>query len=801
MKKVTAVNQPTVKKLVSKTSVGTYSHSKHSFKSNRSIMGLSSRRSMNWATDKISEKGNLTAFKSSVPVQVLDEFGKDVTPHSLFVLEPGIPQSKPSRLFGSQEGSGSEYLPSISVYQTATNVSLAGPFTRSTFGSGSMSKSSRSTIDLLGEGIPDTSMHEITSVLYMQKEEAREQLTKQDLMKTIDVYLTETETFCFLDIPVEMISVDSPEAEDVKKQNEAYVLLCKERAGNDRFVERMVQTFNGAPKSKEVQSEKINIKDAGVTATLWDMHDTFQAMDFEDQIKQEKAQQVTVPESKIATMKSYSQSTSVGSSVEDESHSSCSADSESVIIVQVPVDVDYDTEELMNNEKLHQNLVIMERVIMENIFQTKLAAYRQLPVLTTEEEVVGRSEDMDQASGLIAVVVPSIEHLWSYSCNLTADRNVSSMVWNTQNPDLLAVGYGEFEYTNQKGGLVCCWSLKNPMWPERIYTCENGVTALDFSTVHPNLLAVGMYDGTVALYNLCELSALPALDSSDSLNMHTGPVWQLKWIEQDRLSKGDEKVETLISISADGRITKWHLGKGLEATDLMRIKRLGFQQSNKLMEKEKRIEALISRQAPGMCFDFNPNDTNIYLAGTEEGYIHRCSCSYNEQFLETYGLHKGPVYKVAWSPFSTATFLSCSADWSIHLWIQEVLVPVLHFSSTTTKAVHDIMWSPTCATIFGAVNEDRAEIWDLSISILDPIIVSQSIPGVRLTTLLFAKNTNCILIGDSKGKVNIYQFHNLPEHENSIVLLNNIITSTLDTRMNQVSKEEEQTIQSCDIRD
>uniref|UniRef100_A0A4W3JYZ7 Dynein axonemal intermediate chain 4 n=1 Tax=Callorhinchus milii TaxID=7868 RepID=A0A4W3JYZ7_CALMI len=689
----------------------------------------------------------------SLVYQVLDEFGKDVTPHSLFVLEPGIPQSKPSRLFGSQEGSGSEYLPSISVYQTATNVSLAGPFTRSTFGSGSMSKSSRSTIDLLGEGIPDTS-EDLTlfPVTDMQKEEAREQLTKQDLMKTIDVYLTETETFCFLDIPVEMISVDSPEAEDVKKQNEAYVLLCKERAGNDRFVERMVQTFNGAPKSKEVQSEKINIKDAGRNHT---------------------GKRMLYPNSLCSPCLSRSLclskqllqcilwSTSVGSSVEDESHSSCSADSESVIIVQVPVDVDYDTEELMNNEKLHQNLVIMERVIMENIFQTKLAAYRQLPVLTSGYLLCV------SASGLIAVVVPSIEHLWSYSCNLTADRNVSSMVWNTQNPDLLAVGYGEFEYTNQKGGLVCCWSLKNPMWPERIYTCENGVTALDFSTVHPNLLAVGMYDGTVALYNLCELSALPALDSSDSLNMHTGPVWQLKWIEQDRLSKGDEKVETLISISADGRITKWHLGKGLEATDLMRIKRLGFQQSNKLMEKEKRIEALISRQAPGMCFDFNPNDTNIYLAGTEEGYIHRCSCSYNEQFLETYGLHKGPVYKVAWSPFSTATFLSCSADWSIHLWIQEVLVPVLHFSSTTTKAVHDIMWSPTCATIFGAVNEDRAEIWDLSISILDPIIVSQSIPGVRLTTLLFAKNTNCILIGDSKGKVNIYQFHNLPEHENS----------------------------------
>ena len=28
-----------------------------------------------------------------------------------------------------------------------------------------------------------------------------------------------------------------------------------------------------------------------------------------------------------------------------------------------------------------------------------------------------------------------------------------------------------------------------------------------------------------------------------------------------------------------------------------------------------------------------------YLAGTEEGHIHKCSCSYNEQYLESYFGH------------------------------------------------------------------------------------------------------------------------------------------------------------------
>ena len=28
--------------------------------------------------------------------------------------------------------------------------------------------------------------------------------------------------------------------------------------------------------------------------------------------------------------------------------------------------------------------------------------------------------------------------------------------------DILAVAYGEFNFSNQKNGIACCWSLKNP---------------------------------------------------------------------------------------------------------------------------------------------------------------------------------------------------------------------------------------------------------------------------------------------------------------------------------------------------
>ena len=79
-----------------------------------------------------------------------------------------------------------------------------------------------------------------------------------------------------------------------------------------------------------------------------------------------------------------------------------------------------------------------------------------------------------------------------------------------------------------------------------------------------------------------------------------------------------------------------------------------------------------------------------YLAGTEEGHIHRCSCSYNEQYLDSYFGHQGPVYSIKWSPFSTEIFLSCSGDWSIRLWHQDRLKPILNFfSSTVSSTIED----------------------------------------------------------------------------------------------------------------
>ena len=68
--------------------------------------------------------------------------------------------------------------------------------------------------------------------------------------------------------------------------------------------------------------------------------------------------------------------------------------------------------------------------------------------------------------------------------------------------DILAVGYGQFEFGPPICGMVALWSLKNPGYPLWSFPTPSGVTAVDFSVYNPNMLAVGLYNGTLAVHDV-----------------------------------------------------------------------------------------------------------------------------------------------------------------------------------------------------------------------------------------------------------------------------------------------------------
>jgi len=389
-------------------------------------------------------------------------------------------------------------------------------------------------------------------------------------------------------------------------------------------------------------------------------------------------------------------------------------------------------------------LRIVERMVSQNMYQSKHLQYRHIePPGKKREQAIA----YDESGGSPA----SFSLLWSFlSEEKTKDRNVSCLEWNPENRDLLAAGYGEFDFAKQSGeGLICFWSLKNPESADRMIKTPCGVTAIAFSNQHPNLLAAGLYDGTVAIFDVRKQDAKPILESGHGTGgKHTDPVWQLCWVDQ-----GAERGEILVSISSDGRVTKWDMKKGLENQDLMKLKRVTA--SNKADKATTGgSEGIISRRASGMCIAFHIRDANCYLAGTEDGHIHKCSCSYSEQHLESFFGHSGPVYKLRMSPFSPSTFLSCSADWTIKLWDLENPNAIFTFSSTTDY-VADICWSPNNSTVFASVTGDgRVDVWDISVNTLDPLTFRNT--GQRLSTVAFSIASPVLVVGQEGGGVDVY---------------------------------------------
>ena len=446
---------------------------------------------------------------------------------------------------------------------------------------------------------------------------------------------------------------------------------------------------------------------------------------------------------------------------------------------------------ILNSGHLMKRLQMVERAVQQNAHHDHILEYRSLPeidplVLQSSNEKAAIIDSVDQlfGGGLASMAATTVDDktpnpaggsdvhhpdsnnnevhtdelekikkLFTYSAPaLVRGRTVTCMAWNAENTDLLAVGYGRVDFVEDNaataaatdggkndlneedlaGGLVLFWSIRNPGYPEKVLHTPYAVTALDFSRRNTTLLAVGFYNGDIAVYDVRrEVDWEKPMESSIGMpGSHSDPVWQVKW-----LAKGQERSETLISISTDGNVLQWSLKKGLLVSLLMQLKRGGAG------------EGWISRQASGLCFDFAPDEHGTYITGTEEGDIHRCSISYNEQYLDTYEPHSGPVYRLRFAPWWGDIFLSCSADWTMSLFHMKSNTPLLTFHSGGEDfSINDISWCPRNSTVFGAVTADaKLQIWDIAVSDIDPVISLDTNEGIEEdeTEAMDTTGTNC----------------------------------------------------------
>ncbi|OEH78091.1 axonemal inner arm i1 intermediate chain dynein [Cyclospora cayetanensis] len=301
----------------------------------------------------------------------------------------------------------------------------------------------------------------------------------------------------------------------------------------------------------------------------------------------------------------------------------------------------------------------------------------------------------------------------------------------------------------------------------RLIAGGHGVRAIAYHPLHKDTLCAayssspcnlnsarsgGLLDGGVCVWDLRCSPEQPVLHSATTEGplgcQHSDTVWDLKWLYKD----GNEG---LLTTGGDGHVLQWSLVHSLALT----IRRTQNPCNMQLAVSKEAQRNRFFHYAAGLSLEVDKVDNNTYFVSTDEGVIHKCSLAYNEQFLDTYYGHKGPVTSVRISPFSPHFLLSCSSDWTVRLWsISRNLVEAAVYKSTEEpSAVTDVRWSPYDSTAFCCTFDDgRVELWNCREQISDPVaVLYPSVGGQRierrLTQLRYATTTTVVVVGDDQG--------------------------------------------------
>ncbi|CAJ1008845.1 putative WD domain, G-beta repeat [Leishmania naiffi] len=486
------------------------------------------------------------------------------------------------------------------------------------------------------------------------------------------------------------------------------------------YSERGSQTVNQPMKERAVMTDPPPSACFRGLATAWAIYDAYE----EDRIQAEKA---------AAAQRRAAQAARAGKEEESALTSATAAASIRDVADIAPKGVT----ELLASPAFHSALQVMERMVNQNDCHDIIDDFKYW-------------EDQSDLYKEDGTLLP----LWQFFTEKTRKKAVTAIALNGRYADLFAVGYGSYDFLKPCKGTIHCFTLKNavptgsgapiPAHPEFSFHLDCGVLCLAFHPREHSLLACGLYDGSVCVFDMRVSShdpegtryGRPLYRANVRTGKHMDPVWQIMWMESTLEF-------SFYSISTDGRVANWVLSKKeLTSRDVLKL-------STGICTADP--EQMLLSELGGMSFDYSPTHDKA-VVGTQEGDLLLCTVHHNGQCVERYEGHSMAVYTTRWSPFHPDIFLTCSADWTVKLWMKGSPSPLAVFD--LGDAVGDVAWAPYSSTVFAAVTAGgKVWVFDVAQNKTEPLCAQTVVKNAKLTHIVFSEVDPVLLVGDTRGTV------------------------------------------------
>ncbi|XP_023935676.2 dynein axonemal intermediate chain 4 [Bicyclus anynana] len=536
----------------------------------------------------------------------------------------------------------------------------------------------------------------------------------------IYVTLKETETHILFELPSFSYDKGSSEGNAVEEENELYQYMTVGKGKNRKMVNEETQTAELITQTRHTLATRPQKKNAIAFASMWDMHDTYARL------------ALIKPREQIDEMVMYQ--------------------SAAPTLLRKKKEKYYDPElanrgksfdEISSTPQFLDAVLLTERVLATLEYSSAQKTFRGLVKMNP--------------LSLDLIYVYSMKPLWTFEYTDTLNRPISSISFNPKNNNILAVGHGKFTYAENHIGLVCVWCTKNPCKPERSYTFQDPVTSLAFSDKNPNWLACGFANGDVLILDVTSYAIKTIATSKRDTNPCFEPIWTINW-------RGiDKENEYVITTCQDGRINKFINTKTHDfiCTPLMRISTVeGKMRGLEAPKQCVKEDVPITRYPAALCMKWHPRIDHIYLVGTDEGCIHKCSTHYLNQHMDVFRAHAGPVYNMQFSPFIDTLLVSCGADNAIRLWIEGMDDVILTLNCPS--AVYDVAFCPVNSTIIISASGNVLSIWDLRRKTHMPCAEYTFSGNVVLTFIQFSPSGDNVFVGDTMGRIHTFHLEDTP---------------------------------------